>query len=90
MVQGAARDVLAAAIVRLEAQGIPDVLSVHDEVVVEVLLDSPLTEKAFLALVLTPPAWAAEIPLAGKVSSGTSYLSPPEGLRSDHPLRVCR
>ena len=56
VVQGAARDVLAAAIVRLEMQGIPVVLSVHDEVVIEVPLDSPLTEDAFLSLVLTPPA----------------------------------
>src|SRR5262245_66307083 len=79
VVQGAARDVLAAAIVRLEMQGIPVVLSVHDEVVIEVPLDSPLTEEAFLALVLTPPDWAAEIPLAGKVSSGTCYLTPPDG-----------
>ena len=79
VVQGAARDVLAAAIVRLETLGIPVVLSVHDEVVVEVPLDSPLTEEAFLALVLTPPAWAKDLPLAGKVSSGTCYLSPPDG-----------
>jgi len=79
VVQGAARDVLAAAIVRLETLGHPVVLSVHDEVVVEVPLDSPLTEEAFLALVLTPPAWAKDLPLAGKVSSGTCYLSPPDG-----------
>jgi len=79
VVQGAAHDVLAAAIVRLEMQGIPVVLSVHDEVVIEVPLDSSLTEDAFLALVLAPPAWAAEIPLACKVSSGTSYLTPPDG-----------
>ena len=79
VVQGAARDVLAAAIVRLETLGIPVVLSVHDEVVVEVPLDFPLTEEAFLALVLTPPAWAKDLPLAGKVSSGTCYLSPPDG-----------
>ncbi len=78
VVQGAARDVLAAAIVRLETLGIPVVLSVHDEVVVEVPLDSPLTEEAFLALVLAPPAWAKDLPLAGKVSSGTCYLSPPD------------
>jgi hypothetical protein len=51
---------------------------VHDEVVIEVPLDSPLTEDAFLALVLTSPDWAADIPLAGKVSSGTCYLTPPD------------
>src|SRR5262249_55461440 len=77
--QGAARDILAAGIVRLEMQGIPVVLSVHDEDVIEGPPGCPLTEDAFLALVLTPPAWAAEIPLAGKVSSGTCYLMPPDG-----------
>jgi len=79
VIQGAARDILAAVIVRLETQGIPVVLSVHDEVVIEVPLDSPFTEDAFLALVLTPPDWATDLPLAGKVSLGTCYLSPPEG-----------
>src|SRR5262249_22714565 len=79
VVQGAARDILSADIVRLEMQGLPVVLSGHDEVVIEVPLDSPLTEDAFLALVLTPPSWAAEIPLAGKVSSGSRYLTAPDG-----------
>ena len=51
---------------------------VHDEVVVEIPLDSPLTEQEFLALVLEPPDWARNIPLAGKISSGLSYMSPPE------------
>jgi DNA polymerase bacteriophage-type len=79
VVQGAARDILASAIVRLEAHGIPVVHHVHDEVVVEVPLESSLTEQEFLRLVLEPPSWARDIPLAGKVHSGTLYLSPPEG-----------
>jgi Toprim domain/CHC2 zinc finger len=78
VVQGVARDILANVIVRLEARGIPVVHHVHDEVVVELPLDSPLTEQDFLALVLEPPAWARGLPLAGKISSGPSYLSPPE------------
>jgi CHC2-type zinc finger protein/Toprim domain-containing protein len=78
VVQGTARDILASAIVRLEARGIPVVHHVHDEVVIEIPLDSPLTEQEFLALVLEPPDWARDIPLAGKVRSGLSYLSPPE------------
>jgi DNA polymerase len=56
----------------LEARGIPVVHHVHDEIVVEIPLDSPLTEQDFLALVLESPDWARDIPLAGKVSSGLS------------------
>ena len=75
--QGTARDLLAAAIERFEARGIPIVLTVHDECVAEVPAGS-ITEAEFLAILLEPPAWAAGLPLAGKVWSGTHYLEPPE------------
>ena len=77
VVQGTARDLLAAAIERFEARGIPIVLTVHDECVAEVPAGS-ITEAEFLAILLEPPAWAAGLPLAGKVWSGTHYLEPPE------------
>jgi DNA polymerase len=77
-VQGAARDLLAAGIERLEARGIPVVLHIHDECVCEVSAGS-ITEAKFLAILLEPPSWAAGLPLAGKVWSGTHYLEPPEG-----------
>ena len=77
VVQGTARDLLAAAIERFEARGIPIVLTVHDECVAEVPAGS-ITEAEFLAILLEPPAWAVGLPLAGKVWSGTHYLEPPE------------
>ena len=77
VVQGIARDLLAAAIERLETRGIPLVLHVHDEIIAEVPTDS-ISEADFLAILLEPPTWAAGLPLAGKVWSGTHYLEPPE------------
>ena len=77
VVQATARDLLAAAIERFEARGLPIVLTVHDEAIAEVPAGS-ITEANFLAILLEPPAWAAGLPLAGKVWSGTHYLEPPE------------
>ena len=77
VVQATARDLLAAAIERLEARGIPVVLHVHDEVVVEVPIGS-VTEEEFLAIVLEAPDWAEGLPLAGSVWSGQCYFEPPD------------
>ena len=77
VVQGTARDLLAAAIERFEARGIHVVLHVHDEIVAEVPAGS-ISEAEFLAILLEPPEWAAGLPLAGKVWSGPHYLEPPE------------
>jgi DNA polymerase len=77
VVQGTARDLLAAALERFEARGIPVVLHVHDEIVAEVPAGS-IQEAEFLAILLEPPAWAVGLPLAGSVWSGTHYFEPPE------------
>ena len=77
VVQGTARDLLAAAIERFEARGIEIVLTVHDEVVAEVPTGS-ISEADFLSILLEAPAWADGLPLAGKVWSGSHYLEPPE------------
>jgi DNA polymerase len=77
VVQGTARDLLAAAIERFETRGLPLVLHVHDEVVAEVAIGS-ITESDFLAILLEPPTWAERLPLAGKVWSSTHYFEPPE------------
>jgi DNA polymerase len=84
IVQGTARDLLAAAIERFEARGIPIVLTVHDEAIAEVPIGS-VTEAEFLAILLESPAWAAGLPLAGKVWSGAHYLEPSEDPQSPNP-----
>ena len=73
VVQGTARDLLAEAIVRFEQHGLQVVLHVHDEVVCELPADG-VSEADFLALMLTAPAWADGLPLAGKCWSGLRYL----------------
>jgi Toprim domain/CHC2 zinc finger/DNA polymerase family A len=77
VVQGTARDLLRDAIVRFETRGWPVVFHCHDEIVIEVPQGS-VSEREVLALLLEPPAWAAGLPLGGKVHSGALYLEAPE------------
>jgi DNA polymerase len=76
-VQGCARDLLAAALLRFEARGLPVVFHCHDEVVIEVP-EGSISEQEVLAILLEPPPWAAGLPLGGKVHSGPLYLEAPE------------
>jgi DNA polymerase len=76
VVQGCARDLLAAALLRFEARGLPVVFHCHDEVVNEVP-EGSISEQEVLAILLEPPAWAAGLPLGGKVHSGRLYLEAP-------------
>jgi len=77
VVQGTARDLLAAAIARFESRGLGVVFHCHDEVTVEVPIGS-LSDAEFLEILLTLPDWAAGLPLGGKVHSGPHYLEAPE------------
>jgi DNA polymerase bacteriophage-type len=63
VVQGTARDIMAEAMVRLEAAGYPIVLTVHDEVVSEPKLGHGSLEQ-FKAIMSQPPAWAADCPIS--------------------------
>jgi hypothetical protein len=76
VVQGCARDLLAAAIIRAEARGWQVIFHCHDELVVEAPIGA-ISEKEVLALLLEPPTWAAGLPLGGKVHSGPLYLEAP-------------
>jgi DNA polymerase len=76
VVQGTARDLLAAALERLEAHGLAVCFHCHDEAVAEVPIGT-ITESEFLAIVLQPPNWADCLPLAGTVYSGPHYLETP-------------
>jgi DNA polymerase len=76
VVQGCARDLLAAALLRFEARDLPVVFHCHDEVVLEVP-EGSISEQEVLGILLEPPAWAVGLPLGGKVHSGRLYLEAP-------------
>jgi hypothetical protein len=87
VVQGTARDLLAAAIVRAEARWPGSVIfHCHDELVIEAPIGA-IPARDVLALVLEPPAWAAGLPLGGKVRSGPLYLEAPETADPPPPRR---
>src|SRR5262245_40600202 len=76
VVQGIARDLLAAAIIRAEAHGWKVVLHCHDELVLEAPINAISAQDA-LACLLKAPAWAEGLPLGGKVHNGPLYLEAP-------------
>ena len=73
--QRTARDIMANAIVNLEAAGFPVVFSVHDEVILELDSDASLDEavKEAEKILLTPPDWASDLPLGIEGSTATAY-----------------
>jgi DNA polymerase bacteriophage-type len=72
IVSGIARDLLAAAMLRVEAAGYPIVLHVHDEFVAEVPIGFGSTEE-FTRLMTRRPAWALELPIAASAWTGPRY-----------------
>jgi DNA polymerase bacteriophage-type len=83
IVQAISRDLLAAAMQRLEAAGYPNVLHVHDEVVAEVPIGVGSLEK-FKQLLTAVPDWAEGLPIAAKVRNGERFAksSPPKPARA--------
>jgi DNA polymerase len=86
-VQACARDLLAAALFRFETRGLPVVFHCHDEVVIEVP-ERSVSEQDVLAILLESPAWAAGLPLGGKVHSGPLYLDAPATAEPPAPKDV--
>jgi DNA polymerase len=72
IVSGIARDLLAAAMRRVESAGYPIVLHVHDEIVCEVPIGFGSTEE-FIRLMTRKPAWALELPVAASSWTGPRY-----------------
>jgi DNA polymerase len=72
VVSGIARDLLADAMLRIEAAGYPIVLHVHDEVVAEVPEGFGSTDE-FTHLMTRKPAWALDLPIAAKAWTGKRY-----------------
>ena len=72
IVSGIARDLLAEAMLRIEAAGYPIVLHVHDEIVCEVPEGFGSTEE-FTRLMTRKPAWALDLPIAAKAWAGLRY-----------------
>jgi hypothetical protein len=72
VVQAIARDLLAAAMIRLEAAGYPVILHCHDECVCEVPAAAD-DHARFLKILTELPDWAAGLPIAAKVWSGQRY-----------------
>jgi DNA polymerase len=72
-VQAVSRDLLAAAMQRLEAAGNPVVMHCHDELVCEV--PAPGDVEAFTKLMIAAPDWASDLPIAAK--GWCSSLPPP-------------
>ena len=73
IVSAIARDMLAEAMLRIEAAGYPIVLHVHDEVACEVPTGFGSTEE-FTRLMIRKPAWALELPIAANAWSGPRYV----------------
>jgi DNA polymerase len=72
VVSAIARDLLAAALIRLEAAGYPVVLHVHDEIVCEVPEGFGTTQE-FTKLMTASPAWALGLPIAAKAWVGPRF-----------------
>jgi DNA polymerase len=78
IVQAICRDLLAAALLECERQGLPVVLHVHDEIVVEVPADQAEESLQRLAKIMTtPPTWAVGFPVGVEAYASDRYLKSP-------------
>lgn len=71
--QATSRDLLAHAMLNLEANGLPLVLTVHDEAVAEVKKKDNRTVDEFCEIMLDKPSWADGLPLAAEGWKGKRF-----------------
>jgi DNA polymerase bacteriophage-type len=69
--QATARDLLADALVRLDAAGLNPVLTIHDEVICET---EAANARAVTDILLTLPAWADGLPVAVDTTAAIRYM----------------
>jgi DNA polymerase bacteriophage-type len=72
IVQGISRDLLVESMMRVEAAGYPIVMTVHDEIVCEILESFGSTEE-FTRLMTRAPSWAPTLPIAAKAWDGKRF-----------------
>jgi DNA polymerase len=86
---GVARDVLAAAMLRVDQAGLRITLHIHDELVIEVPEGAEDLDE-FKRLMTIAPSWAEGLPIAVKVRSGHRYSKstpkPPPEKESEAPI----
>lgn len=73
LVQAIARDVLAAGLMEARRIGFEIVMHVHDEIVAEVPLDSPLKPDDLAAAMSIAPSWAPDLPLKAEAGESVIY-----------------
>lgn len=84
VVSGVCRDIMAQCLIRLEREGLPVVLHVHDEIVIEVPEDrADESLRRMLEIMSSPPAWAAGFPIQAEGFASPRYSkSPPVGAKT--------
>lgn len=72
--QGSSRDLLADALMKCEAENLPVVLHVYDEIVLEVPEDDDESGKILAQIMTEAPSWAKGLPVAAKSDSHRRYI----------------